>query len=113
MLCCRSSDPRARTEDGMSRRPVYMPPPKPLPMLLVKKRYRAQLSVTCYLEIEVWAADEPEARLTARSMASPSGTSITTRTTSESKAVLRRRCDENGFQLGGDWNVETVQEVKE
>ena len=34
---------------------MYMPPPKPLPRPLVKKRYRAQLSVTCYLEIEVWA----------------------------------------------------------
>ena len=58
-------------------------------------------------------ADEPEVRLTARSMASPRGTSVTTRMTSESKAVLCRGCDENGFQLGGDWNVETVQEVKE
>jgi hypothetical protein len=33
--------------------------------------------------------------------------------TSEPKAVLCRGCDENGFQLGGDWNVDTVQEVEE
>jgi hypothetical protein len=98
----------------MSRRPVYTPPPKPPKPRkpLVKKRYRAQLSVTCYLDVELWATDEPEARLAAHNTACPANPSVTAHIISEPKMALCRECAENGFQLGRDWNVDTVEEIE-
>jgi hypothetical protein len=93
------------------RRPVYTPPPKPR-KALVKKIYRAHLSVTCYLDVEVWAADEPEARFAAHNMACPGEPNVAASEVKESKAVLCGGCAENGFQLGGDWNVDTVEEIE-
>ena len=87
------------------------PPPKPRKPL-VKKIYRAHLSVTWYLDVEVWAADEPEARFAAHNMACPANPSVTARIISEPKMALCRECAENGFQLGGDWNVDTVEEIE-
>jgi hypothetical protein len=96
----------------MSRRPVYTPPPKPPLKPLVDRSYRAHLSVTCYLDLEVWAADESDARLAAHNMACPGEPSVAPRMLSESMAMLCRGCAENGFRLGGDWNVDTVEEAE-
>jgi hypothetical protein len=77
---------------------------------LVKKAYQVHLSVTCYLDVEVWAADESDARLAAHNMACPGGPAVASPKISESKACLCTRCAGNGFQLGADWNVDTVEE---
>ena len=96
----------------MSRRPVYRPPAKPPAEPRFRKVYQARLSVTCYLDVEVWAADEPEARLTAHDMTCPGKPAVATRMISESEVLLCTECAGNGFRLGTDWNVNTVEEVE-
>lgn len=96
----------------MGRRPVYRPPAKPPAEPRIRKIYQAHLSVTCYLDVEVWAADEPEARLMAHDMTCPGKPTVATRMISESKTVLCTECTGKGFRLGADWNVDTVEEVE-
>ena len=96
----------------MSSRPVYRPPAKPPAEPRVRKVYQAHLSVTCYLDVEVWAADEPEARLTAHDMTCPGKSTIATRMINESEMLLCTECAGNGFRLGTDWNVNTVEEME-
>jgi hypothetical protein len=96
----------------MSRRPVYRPPAKPPAEPRVRKVYQAHLSVTCYLDVKVWAADESEARLTAHDMTCPGKPTVATRMISESGVLLCTECAGNGFRLGTDWNVDTVEEVE-
>ena len=62
--------------------------------------------------MEVWAADEPEARLTAHDMTCPGKPTVATRMISESGVLLCTECAGNGFRLGTDWNVDTVEEAE-
>ena len=96
----------------MSRRAVYRPPAKPPAEPRARKVYQAHLSVTCYLDVEVWAADEPEARVAAHNMTCPGEVAVVARVISESNTLLCTECAHNGFRLGTDWNVDTVEEAE-